>query len=164
MFELLLLVVLLLCCFITIGIPLGILYLLPEKKKEEIPESKPEKIPYNRCPISERCRKHLPALLKEQGYKCNNPFCATDLWFSIAEADHIFPKFRANRSGWPVEKRDAKSNLQALCKPCNRSKGTKLWGVFLEEERIKCHFAGAGNMVYVITYDQLRGPRCLTGI
>ena len=140
----------------------GWVILLPDKKETEVPELQlseselrqkfrgyfsPTK-PFVRYPRSARCRKHLPALLIEQGYRCNNQYCNKELWLSIAEADHIFAKVRAKAAGWSIEKTDDKSNLQALCKPCNRSKGTKLWGVFLEEERIKCHFAGAGNMVY----------------
>ena len=77
---------------------------------------------------------HIPdaklrqALWAWQGHQCANPYCdseslrATDL-----ELDHRIPKVRGGDN-------DVLNRI-GLCSNCNRRKGRKGWGLFLDEER-----------------------------
>lgn len=56
----------------------------------------------------------LRALLDEQGYCC--ALCGVALDPDASELDHRIPRSQGGS--------DAASNLQWLCKPCNRAKGT----------------------------------------
>lgn len=64
-------------------------------------------------------------LYKRQGGRC--VYCSVDLQHRY-EVDHIIPVARGG-SNWP-------SNLQLLCRPCNRSKSHKLPDRFAAELRI----------------------------
>jgi 5-methylcytosine-specific restriction endonuclease McrA len=58
----------------------------------------------------------IKAMMKEQAGKCAAPHCCADIRHSY-EIDHKQPLSRGG-SNWP-------SNLQLLCKPCNKQKSFK---------------------------------------
>ena len=70
------------------------------------------------------------ALWARQGRQCANPYCdAESLRAADLELDHRIPRVRGGD--------DDALNRIALCGNCNRRKGRKAWGLFLDEERGK---------------------------
>lgn len=70
------------------------------------------------------------ALWNRQGRRCANPYCdAENLRKVDMELDHRIPQSRGGEDGV--------LNRVALCSNCNRRKGRKAWGLFLDEERAK---------------------------
>lgn len=70
------------------------------------------------------------ALWNRQGRRCANPYCdAENLRKVDMELDHRIPQSRGGEDGV--------LNRIALCSNCNRRKGRKAWGLFLDEERAK---------------------------
>ncbi|MYE01944.1 MAG: hypothetical protein F4Y03_11840 [Alphaproteobacteria bacterium] len=70
------------------------------------------------------------ALWARQGRKCANPYCDSEaLRAADMELDHRIPHIRGGD--------DDALNRIALCGNCNRRKGKKAWGLFLDEERAK---------------------------
>ncbi len=79
---------------------------------------------------------HIPdaklrqALWARQGRQCANPYCDSEaLRAADMELDHRIPRVRGGD--------DDALNRIALCGNCNRRKGRKAWGLFLDEERAK---------------------------
>ncbi len=77
---------------------------------------------------------HIPdtklrqALWARQGHQCANPYCDSEnLRAADLELDHRIPKVRGGDN-------DALNRI-GLCSNCNRRKGRKGWGLFLDEER-----------------------------
>ena len=77
---------------------------------------------------------HIPdtklrqALWARQGHQCANPYCDSEnLRAADLELDHRIPKVRGGD--------DDALNRIGLCSNCNRRKGRKGWGLFLDEER-----------------------------
>ena len=70
------------------------------------------------------------ALWARQGRQCANPYCdAESLRAADLELDHRIPRVRGGD--------DDVLNRIGLCSNCNRRKGRKAWGLFLDEERGK---------------------------
>lgn len=70
------------------------------------------------------------ALWNNQAHRCGNPYCdALELRVVDLHLDHRIPKSRGGEDGI--------LNRVGLCQNCNNRKGTKAWGVFLNEERAK---------------------------
>ena len=70
------------------------------------------------------------ALWARQGRQCANPYCdAESLRATDLELDHRIPRVRGGD--------DDALNRIGLCGNCNRRKGRKAWGMFLDEERGK---------------------------
>jgi len=79
---------------------------------------------------------HIPdarlkqALWARQGRQCASPYCDSEsLRAADMELDHRIPRIRGGD--------DDALNRIALCGNCNRRKGKKAWGLFLDEERAK---------------------------
>ena len=69
-------------------------------------------------------------LWARQGRQCANPYCDSESVRSVdLELDHRIPQVRGGD--------DDVFNRIALCSNCNRRKGRKAWGQFLDEERAK---------------------------
>ncbi len=69
-------------------------------------------------------------LWAQQGHQCANPYCDSDtLRAADLELDHRIPRIRGGD--------DDLLNRIGLCGNCNRRKGKKAWGRFLDEERAK---------------------------
>ncbi len=68
-------------------------------------------------------------LWRRQGFKCFNGYCAITLEMKNVEIDHLIPKSRGGA--------DEIENFIGLCGNCNRRKGVKSWGAFLDYERIR---------------------------
>ena len=69
-------------------------------------------------------------LWARQGRRCANPYCDSESVRSVdLELDHRIPQVRGGD--------DDVFNRIALCSNCNRRKGRKAWGQFLDEERAK---------------------------
>lgn len=67
-------------------------------------------------------------LWNNQGRRCGNPYCTSDeLRKEDVELDHRIPKSRGGA--------DDITNRVGLCGNCNRRKGRKAWGTFLDQER-----------------------------
>ena len=63
-----------------------------------------------------------------QGRRCANPYCDSEsLRSSDLELDHRIPHSRGGE--------DDPRNRIGLCANCNRRKGAKAWGLFLDQER-----------------------------
>lgn len=70
------------------------------------------------------------ALWARQGRRCANPYCDSEnLRAADLELDHRIPRVRGGD--------DDSLNRIGLCANCNRRKGRKAWGLFLDEERSK---------------------------
>ena len=70
------------------------------------------------------------ALWARQGRQCANPYCDSENLRAVDLAlDHRIPKVRGGDN-------DALNRI-GLCGNCNGRKGTKAWGLFLDEERAK---------------------------
>ena len=70
------------------------------------------------------------SLWNKQGRQCANPYCDSEnLRKADMELDHRIPQRRGGEDGV--------LNRIALCGNCNRRKGSKAWGLFLDEERAK---------------------------
>ena len=68
------------------------------------------------------------ALWARQGRRCANPYCdAESLRAADLELDHRIPRVRGGD--------DDSLNRIGLCSNCNRRKGRKAWGLFLDAER-----------------------------
>ena len=79
---------------------------------------------------------HIPdaklrqALWARQGRQCANPYCdAESLRPADLELDHRIPRVRGGD--------DDVLNRIGLCSNCNRRKGRKAWGAFLDEDRAR---------------------------
>ena len=77
---------------------------------------------------------HIPdaklrqALWAQQGRRCANPYCDSEnLRAADLELDHRIPRVRGGD--------DDSLNRIGLCSNCNRRKGRKAWGLFLDAER-----------------------------
>ena len=67
-------------------------------------------------------------LWNNQGRRCANPYCdSSNLRAEDLDLDHRIPKSRGGA--------DDQSNRIGLCGNCNRRKGAKAWGTFLDEGR-----------------------------
>ena len=70
------------------------------------------------------------ALWSRQGRRCANPYCDSENLRNVdLQLDHRIPR---NRGG-----DDGVLNRIGLCANCNSRKGVKVWGRFLDEERVK---------------------------
>ena len=68
------------------------------------------------------------SLWNKQAHKCANPYCSSDvLRAEDLELDHVIPKSRGGA--------DDVMNRIGLCGNCNRRKGRKAWGAFLNQEQ-----------------------------
>ena len=90
-----------------------------------------KKRPPIRTDIPPESPEHMRLVLwKRQGRRCANPYCSTDeIRKAEIHLDHVIPKSRGGS--------DDISNRNALCGNCNLRKGSKAWGLFLDEERSK---------------------------
>ena len=69
-------------------------------------------------------------LWNNQGRRCTNPYYdSSNLRAEDLDLDHRIPKSRGGA--------DDQSNRIGLCGNCNRRKGAKAWGTFLDEERAR---------------------------
>ena len=70
------------------------------------------------------------ALWNRQGRRCANPYCDSENLRKVdLQLDHRIPKVRGGEDGV--------MNRIGLCGNCNSRKGSKAWGLFLDEERAK---------------------------
>ncbi len=69
-------------------------------------------------------------LWARQGRRCTNPYCDSESVRPVdLELDHRIPRVRGGD--------DDVFNRIALCSNCNRRKGRKAWGKFLDDDRAK---------------------------
>ena len=89
------------------------------------------KSPPRRADISQMSDAKLRVTLwNNQSRRCANPYCdSTNLRAEDLDLDHRIPKSRGGA--------DDQSNRIGLCGNCNRRKGAKAWGTFLDEGRAK---------------------------
>lgn len=70
------------------------------------------------------------SLWKNQGKRCGNPYCQSENVRKVdIQLDHRIPKSRSGPNDI--------TNRIGLCGDCNRRKGRKAWGTFLDQERGK---------------------------
>lgn len=69
-------------------------------------------------------------LWRRQGFKCFNGYCDSGMLRKVdVQIDHLIPKSRGGA--------DDILNRIGLCGDCNRRKGVKSWGAFLDYERMR---------------------------